>query len=148
MIDLSGSAPVQTTANYTPVPGFTFDLGLPTFAAVSASQWVATGESGLILDGASLAGGTPRYLGTGAALSIAGSTSNLAVATENNQVTYFNAGDTTPLGASSFTAGKLELSTDGTVLAASALDGIHAEHLFPAREPQSANLSPIRPPRR
>jgi hypothetical protein len=111
VIDLSGStvaakgysAPVQNAGSY---------------AAVSASQWVLANQMGVLLDGASL-GGTPRYFGYGQAMSIAGSSIRVAVATASGSILYFNAPPGALEGTINFPASQLALSSDGTVLAAS-----------------------------
>jgi hypothetical protein len=88
-----------------------------TFAAVSGTQWVWGLLNGLILDGPSLSG-TPRILGNGAALSIAGSTANTAIAIASGHILYFDPTDTTPEGSIAFTSRIIQLSSDGGVLAA------------------------------
>ncbi|MFZ1087376.1 MAG: Ig domain-containing protein [Terracidiphilus sp.] len=145
VIDLSGSAPAQTDYTIPPVNHAfvniplgvdSFSPSIGTFAAVSASQWVAgimgnwevedvkVGTSGLIVDGASLPSATPRYLGgVGAALSIAGSSNNVAIATGSGQVLYFDPADPTQQGSLSLTSGNVLFSSDGSLLEAWSQDG-------------------------
>jgi hypothetical protein len=67
---------------------------------------------------------TPRYLGgVGAALSIAGSSDNVAIATGSGQIFYLDPASTTPQGSVSLTSGNVQLSSDGSVLAAWSQDG-------------------------
>jgi hypothetical protein len=141
VIDLSGTVPVET--DY-PVPspinhGLAIEDPVGPFAAASATEWVAgisaystsllnsfagySEPSGLILDGASLSTNNPRYLQAGAALSIAGSSTNVAISTGIGQISYFNPAVTTPEGSIDLTSGELELSSDGSILAASSQDG-------------------------
>ena len=132
VIDLSGATPVKT--DYTlPTPvNYSYSSQYPAgpYAAASSTQWVVgvgvignATPSSLLLDGPSLPTSTRRYLGNGAALSIAGSTGVVAIATGGGQVSYFNPADTTPEGSISLTSGEVELSSDGSVLAAASDDG-------------------------
>ena len=117
VIDLSAATPSKT--DYTaPLPLLTDSpiVGSP-YAAVSASQWIMGNQYGVLLDGASI-GSTPRYFGYGQALSIAGGTSYFAIATASGPILYFDSNTLALLGKLNFTAGKLALSSDGTVLAA------------------------------
>jgi hypothetical protein len=134
VINLSGATPVKTDYAVPPPINHAHVLQYPVglFAAVSSTQWVVGinsnyngvgAASGLILDGASLSTSSPRYLGPGAALSIAGSANNVAIATEDGQISYFNPAETTPEGSISLTSKQVELSSDGSVLAASSQDG-------------------------
>ncbi|MFZ0392557.1 MAG: putative Ig domain-containing protein [Terracidiphilus sp.] len=135
VIDLSGTTPVQTDYTIPPVNHASVMAtasptpGVDTFAALSANQWVAgigsccaSPSSGLIVDGASLPSSNPRYLGIGAALSIAGSSNNVAIATAGGQIFYFDPASTTSQGSVSLTGGNVQLSSDGSVLAASSQD--------------------------
>lgn len=122
IIDLSGAAPVET--DYTIPPPFNHgeQAVLYPFAAVSSAQWVAGANSGVILDGASLSKSTPRYFGNGNALSIGGSADKVAIATGDGQITWFNPADTTPQGLIGLMSPEVELSSDGSVLAAMSED--------------------------
>ena len=122
IFDLSGAAPVET--DYTIPPPFNHgeQAVLYPFAAVSSAQWVAGANNGVILDGASLSKSTPRYFGNGNALSIAGSADKVAIATGDGQITWFNPADTTPQGSISLTSQEVQLSSDGSVLAAMSED--------------------------
>ena len=123
VIDLSGSTLTQTDYAV-PAVNHAIVSSVDTFAAASATQWVASfGSSGLIVDGASLPSTTPRYLGgVGKVLSIAGSPNNVAISTGSGQVFYFDPAYTTPQGAVDLTSGNVQLSSDGSVLAASSQD--------------------------
>jgi hypothetical protein len=109
VIDLSGASPA--TMN------FTAPVGHPSAYASSGSQWLLGNWAGVLLDGTSIAG-TPRYLGYGAAWSIAGSNPWVAVATASGQILYFDAATNALLGTINFSSSQLALSSDGTVLAA------------------------------
>jgi hypothetical protein len=132
VVDLSGTAPVQV--DYTLAPLNHASIPAPyfgSFAASSSRQWVAgigyangnASKSGLILDGASLSANVPRYLGNGSALSITGSSDTVAIATGNGQINYFDPSSATTKGSIALTSEKLELSSGGSVLAASSQDG-------------------------
>jgi hypothetical protein len=112
VIDLSGSSPTRVdTSGVLPY--------LSAYAAVSGSQWLAGNLWGAILDGASL-GGTRRYLGYGAAFSIAGSSQRAAIATASGRILYFDATTSTQEGTITFASSQLAMSSDGSVLAAAA----------------------------
>jgi hypothetical protein len=112
VIDLSGSTPAKTD--------YTFPIAYPSaFGASSASEWLVGAQFGVILDGASLPH-TARYFGDGAAWSIAGSSSRAAVATANRQIFYFDPSTSAVQGTIAFSSSKIEMSSDGSVLAASA----------------------------
>lgn len=114
LIDLSGSAPVQTTF---PLPSPT--TMLRAFAYASSSEWIVGNQTGVLLDGAT-ATSTPRYFGFGEATSIAGSSSNMAIATASGQILLFDPTGASLLGTIAFLSGKVALSSDGSVLGASA----------------------------
>jgi len=112
VIDLSGSSLSEV------------DYALPiaytsAYAATSSSQWLVGNVHGVVLDGASIAN-TPRYFGMGAAWGIAGGGARAAVATATGTIVYLDPSGTTPEGSIRFSSSKLELSSDGTVLAAAA----------------------------
>ncbi|HXC96858.1 MAG TPA: putative Ig domain-containing protein [Edaphobacter sp.] len=110
IVDLSGSTPVKTDFA-SPVPS------LSAFAATSAAKWIAGNGEGVVLDGSGLPA-TPRYFGYGKALSIAGSTGYIAVATAIGQIPYYVPTSTTPVNTISGRSTKLALSSTGSVLAA------------------------------
>jgi putative Ig domain-containing protein len=112
VIDLSGSSPSMTA--YALPFAYTTSFG-----ASSSSQWIIGNTHGVLLDGASL-GTSPRYLGFGAAWSIAGATGRVAIATAKGTIFYLDPSTTTIEGTIAFSSSKLELSSDGTVLAAAA----------------------------
>jgi Putative Ig domain len=112
VIDLSGPNPSQTDS---PVPIAYLDA----YAATSSSQWVAGNEHGALLDGASLSS-TARYFGHGAAWSIAGSSDRVAISTAIGEILVFDPSVPALEQTISFSSGKLALSSDGTVLGASA----------------------------
>ncbi|UWZ84526.1 putative Ig domain-containing protein [Occallatibacter riparius] len=114
LIDLSGASPSAT--DYT-LPDQM--LYLTSFGANPNGQWIVAGGWGLLLDGASIAT-TPRYFGYGQITSIAGSSSHIAVATSIGKILLFNSAGDTQQGAIDFWSGNVQLSSDGSVLAASA----------------------------
>ncbi len=125
IIDLSSATLTRT--NYT-IPPLVNKAGSPvlgSFAAASNAEWVVEfAFQGVILDGTSLSSGSsPRTFGNGLALSITGGAGRAAVATGSGQIYYFDPSDTTPEGSISLTSEALELSTDGSLLAASSQDG-------------------------
>jgi hypothetical protein len=109
IIDLSGPTPVRTDHSV-PVPF------VATYAAISSSKWIAANQHEVIFDGTSLP--SARYFGLGEAWSIAGSSSRAAISTASGSIFYFNPASTTPEGTINFSAGKVQLSSDGSVLAA------------------------------
>jgi hypothetical protein len=123
IIDLSGRTLSET--DYTlppPINNASSPIDLGPFAAASNTQWVLGFDNGLILDGASLSSTSPRFLGNGM-LGIAGGTGTAAIATGSGQIYYFDPADTTPEGVISLTSGRMQLSSDGTVLADFSQDG-------------------------
>jgi hypothetical protein len=114
LVDLSGASPVVT--DYTSVP-------VPTaFAATSSTQWMLGASPGLLIDGTSLAS-TPRYFGFGAPLSIAGSSTRLAVATATNRTLIYDATSWTLEGTLQSPITSLAMSADGGVLGTLGFDG-------------------------
>ena len=74
-------------------------------------------EHGVLLDGTSLSS-TPRYFGQGAAWSIAGASSSVAISTAIGKISVFDPYQSTLEETINFSSGKLALSTDGSVLGA------------------------------
>jgi hypothetical protein len=112
VIDLSGSSPVK--ADYA-----TTIAKLGAYAAGSSSQWVVGNAFGALLDGASLAA-TPKYFGHGNAWSIAGNSNRVAISTAIGEILVFDPSGPTLDETIWFPSGKLALSSDATVLGASA----------------------------
>jgi hypothetical protein len=121
VVDLSGSPPLRSDFLIPPI------AYLNSFAAASASQWIAGNTHGVLVDGASLTS-TRRYFGFGAVYGIAASSNLATVSTAIGKVLVFNPATAAQTEAIDFFAGKLSLSTDGTVLgaAAEALDSQYA----------------------
>ena len=88
--------------------------GITDYAATSATNWVIGSGPGVLLQGAV---SPARYFGYGASISIAGSTSNAAIATASGQILLFNAATGALQGTITQPAGEIALSGDGTVLA-------------------------------
>jgi hypothetical protein len=110
VVDLSGSSPASAS--------YTLPIGAPSaFSAASSSNWVAGNSWGVLVDGASLSG-TPRYLDYGEVLSIAGSSSDFAVATASGRILFYDSSTNTLQGTINFASSLLALSTDGSVLGA------------------------------
>ncbi len=110
VIDLSGATPVET--NFTlPIAGSTV------YAASSAAHWLVGNQFGVVLDGAGLPA-TPRYFDYGQAWSFAGSSSLLAIATASGRIVYFDSASLSLQGTVQDFSSKIQLSSDGTVLAA------------------------------
>jgi hypothetical protein len=112
IIDLSGSIPTETTHSV-PVAHLT------AYAAASPSEWVVGNEHGALVDGASLSG-QPRYFGQGDAWSIAGATGRAAVSTAIGEILLYDPPQPTIEKTIYFSAGKVALSANGSVLGASA----------------------------
>jgi hypothetical protein len=115
VVDLSGPNPVKTDYVF-PVP---YPGASPSYAAISASQWVAGNDYGVILDGSSLPN-TPRYFGYGDAWSIAGASNTFAVSTADGKIRVFDLYSQTLKQTIDFLSGKIALSADGHVLGSSA----------------------------
>lgn len=116
VIDLSGSTPVPATAAL-PI------ADLNAFAATSAGQWIAGNRNGVLIDGASVAGtpsASPRFFGYGAGWSIAGGAGRAAVATAIGKILIYDPSGPTLTQTIDFSSSQMALSSDGTVLAASA----------------------------
>ncbi len=112
IIDLSGPNPSMT--QYACPIAY-----LQTYAAGSISQWLTGNRHGALLDGASLPG-NPRYFGYGEAWSIAGAPGRAAVSTAIGEILIFDPDSKALQKTIGFSSGKLALSSDGTVLGASA----------------------------
>ena len=110
VVDLSGAHVSQ--ASFTAPVAYT-----SAFGAASTSQWMIGNNWGVLVDGASLAG-RPRHFGHGAAWSIAGSDSRVAVATAAGEILYFDASTNVQEGAIGFSSSQIALASDGSVLAA------------------------------
>jgi len=117
VIDLSGTIPATTTYSQALVTG----VGTTIYAAYSAAQWVVNTDLSAVVDGSNLS--SPRFINLGQALSIAGATSTTAIATASGNIYLFNPEVTTPTGIIFFPSSKLQLSSDGTVLAGAWLVG-------------------------
>lgn len=111
VVDLSGATPVR--ADYSLPPS----ANLTAFAAASASQWITGTMYGVVVDGASLPSGT-RYFGYGAVLGIATTPNVTAVSTASGKLLLFNPSTAMQTGVINTFAGKVQLSADGSVLAA------------------------------
>jgi hypothetical protein len=111
ILDLSG--PTPSIVNY-PVAPRAFGTA---FAASSSSQWVSGGGTGAIVDGVSLSS-SPRFFGYGAVQGIAATSSLVAISVPTGKILLLNPSDTTSQGTIDFWAGKVELSSDGSVLGA------------------------------
>lgn len=117
ILDLSGAKVAETTINF-PVEG----VGI--FAADFAGNWsVSSDQSGsLVYDGATAMGPSgPQSLDCGHVASIAGAaTGSVAISVAAGQILYLDvqASPRVLVGSLGFSAGKVALSNDGSVLAA------------------------------
>jgi hypothetical protein len=109
-VDLSGSTPVSVDID---IP----NADLSSYAATSTAHWILGHSSGVVVDGPSTAM-VPRYLSLGAVRSIAGSSTRFAIATASGSIRYYNASTRELEGSIPFPSSQLQLSSDGTVLAA------------------------------
>ncbi len=112
IVDLSGATP--SSANYSLPMAY-----LQSYATVSSSQWLVGSTSGAVLDGATLSG-TPRYLALGRVLSIAGGGSTFAITTSAGNILVMNPQTKALQTTINFDSSKVDMSADGTVLAAAA----------------------------
>jgi hypothetical protein len=117
IVDLSGASPV--VMNFT---GLIPTIGT-TFASSSSSQWLIDTGSGAILDGATLAGPSPRTLGYGQVLSIAATPNVVALATSAGKILLMDPAGPTLQSSLNFevaypSSQTLAISSDGSVLGA------------------------------
>jgi len=112
IVNLSGATP--SSVDYT-VP----HAHLGAYAAGTGASWLVGGRYGVVLDGSTLSA-TPQYFGFGQALSIVGSSSRAVIATASGKILSFNASTKALETVIPFAASTVELSSDGSVLAAMA----------------------------
>lgn len=110
VVDLSGTT-LTNSAHTLPIYFGT------AYAATSPSQWLIGNEYGAVFDGSSSAS-SPKFLAVGAAFSIAGGGSLASIATASGQIFVVNPQTNTIQNTIAFPSSKLEMSADGTVLAA------------------------------
>ena len=113
VIDLSGASPSRADFSLPSI------ADLSAFAANSSSEWVAGNEHGVLLDGASLSTSL-RYFGYGEVNSIVAASSEAIVSTAVGKILRYDVSIPRQVGSTGFFAGKLALSSDGSVLAAAA----------------------------
>ena len=110
IVDLSGSTPsshlLSVPKGYGPILG-----------GVSATQWYGGNLAGVLFDGAKL-GTAGQYLSTGAPRTVGGRGSFVAMSTESQQILVLDRTSSTVLSTISLSAGDVQLSADGSVLAA------------------------------
>lgn len=111
VIDLAGAAPVKTDF-VTPVASLT------NFAAVSATDWVFSASGGAMFG--ELGAGPPQRYSYGEVRAMAGGTARVVIALANGEILHFAANTQALEGRIDFAIGDIQLSADGTVLAASA----------------------------
>ena len=114
IVDLSAASLSSSTLPGRPLPS------LRTYAAGPSGSWLISDQSGVILDGPSLAS-TRQYFGYGAASSIAGSADRAVVATASGTILYFNVHTKELEGSLQLSESQVDLSTDGTVLVTAGL---------------------------
>jgi hypothetical protein len=113
IIDLSGASPSRADFS---LPSIAY---LSAFAANSSSQWVAGNKHGVLLDGASLSTSL-RHFGYGEVNSIVAASSEAIVSTAVGKLLHYDLSIPQQVGSTDLFAGKLVLSSDGSVLAAAA----------------------------
>jgi Putative Ig domain len=118
VVDFSGAVPVKTDYTSSVYLGFASGSNTQAYAAVSSSQWLVGTEVGVLVDGATLGGGTVRQFGYGEALGIAAGSAHFAIATGSGNILYFNSATLAQEGQIPFYASKVVLSADGTLLIA------------------------------
>jgi hypothetical protein len=116
VIDLSGASPAQTT--YT-LPNTVALDNNTAYAATSASNWFVGNYYGVLIDGKTVTS-TPKFLSLGAAFSIAGGGTVAAVATASGQIIVANPQTGAVQTTINFLSADIQMSSDGTVLAAMA----------------------------
>jgi hypothetical protein len=125
IVDLSGASPTdQTYALPTPVAGA---QNVPVVALLSPTDWYVGASNGIIFDGTSIAT-TPKYLDYGAPLSIAGGAGVAAVAT-NLGIVVTNVQSNAIEVTIPIVSSNVQLSADGTVLAASTTNALNVYSL-------------------
>jgi hypothetical protein len=113
IIDLSGASPSRADFSLPSI------ADLSAFAANSSSQWVVGNKHGVLLDGASLSTSL-RYFGYGEVNSIVAASSEAIVSTAAGKILLYDVSIPQQVGSTDLFAGKLALSSDGSVLAAAA----------------------------
>jgi hypothetical protein len=113
IIDLSGASPSRADFSLPSI------ADLSAFAANSSSQWVVGNEHGVLLDGASLSTSL-RYFGYGEVNSIVAASGEAILSTAVGKILLYDVSIPQQVGSTGFFAGKLALSSDGSVLAAAA----------------------------
>lgn len=148
VIDLSGANPVTTIYS---VPG-AGNSPMSAFAATTSSRWIVGDNQGVLVDGSNLPA-QARYLDYGRAVSIAGSATNIAIATASGRILYYDMTSHSLQTTINFSAGQVSLSNDGSVLAAGVgLSGainvytmpaatLVSSFTYPSNEPQIFGLS-------
>lgn len=111
VVDLSTASP--TRADYV-LPQLAY---MSAFGAASTSQWITGSGRGVLVDGASLSSAT-RYFGYGAVLGIDTTANLTAVSTAIGKLLLFNPSTGAQTDSIDTFAGKVQLSADGSVLAA------------------------------
>lgn len=109
IIDLSSATPTRTDHPLSEDPGLV--------AFADATHWVYSTTGGVIVDETTTPG-TPVLFGYGAVEAVAGGATRVAVATKFGKILYFDVQSKTLEGEFDFPASRLELSDDGTILAA------------------------------
>ena len=110
IVDLSGSTP---SARVLSVP----KGNSPILGGVSATQWYGGTLEGVLFDGAKL-GTAGQYLSTGRPRTVGGRGSFVAMSTESQQILVLDNTNGTILSTIALSAGDVQLSADGSVLAA------------------------------
>ena len=114
VVDLSGASLAQST--YT-LPSTVALVANTAFAATAAANWFVGNYYGVLIDGTTLAS-TPKFLSLGAAFSVAGGGGVAAVATASGQIIVVNPQTGIQQNTIDFLSANIQMSTDGTVLAA------------------------------
>lgn len=100
---------------------------LSAYAANSPTQFLVGNRHGVVLDGPSGAT-TPRYLTLGTSYSAAGGGNRVALTTATGSIDFFDPSTATLEGTIGFTASKLAISSDGSVLAAAASANVDSQY--------------------
>jgi hypothetical protein len=109
IVDLSGPTPTSSVRTVPVTP--------TAYAAISPTEWLIGDNYGVVFDGTSSTA-APKYLALGAAKSIAGGGGVAAIATASGQIFVINPQTGVVQNTIAFFGSQLQMSADGTVLAA------------------------------
>lgn len=119
IVDLSGATPTLT--QYTLA---TTELWLSAYTKNASGEWAVGNEHGVVMDATNLS--SPVYFDYGQVLGLAAGGNTAAVATASGRILIYDIASAQLTGTINFLASDMQMSSDGTVLAAEA-DSVDSE---------------------